>query len=144
MLGCWLILHSFFLQAIASVDREEMFVEHMKERERRKRAEEKAARKRKLQDFRELLERSSGIKVCSSCHHDAVYFQQLQLSPSCCVFPPIAAVAVMLCIFSNCTHLASIPGENVCAMFRFCHAHIELPCSVLSSGCNECRTVRFV
>lgn len=50
-------------QAIASVDREEMFLEHMKERERRKRAEEKAARKRKLQDFRELLERSSGIKV---------------------------------------------------------------------------------
>ena len=51
------------LQAIASVDREEMFAEHMKERERRKRAEEKAARKRKLQDFKELLERSSGIKV---------------------------------------------------------------------------------
>ena len=66
------------LQAIASVDREEMFVEHMKERERRKRAEEKAARKRKLQDFRELLERSSGIKVCSRWHHHAVYFQQLQ------------------------------------------------------------------
>ena len=40
-----------------------MFAEHMKERERRKRAEEKAARKRKLQDFKELLERSSGIKV---------------------------------------------------------------------------------
>ena len=50
----------------------------MKERDRRKRAEEKAARKRKLQDFRELLERSSGIKVRSRCHHDAVYFQQLQ------------------------------------------------------------------
>ncbi|DBB01103.1 TPA: hypothetical protein ACH3X1_000995 [Trebouxia sp. C0004] len=50
-------------KAIASVDREEMFVEHMKERDRRKRAEEKAARKRKLQDFRELLERSSGIKA---------------------------------------------------------------------------------
>ena len=51
------------VQAIASVDREEMFAEHMKERERRKRAEEKAARKRKLQDFRELLERTSDIKV---------------------------------------------------------------------------------
>ncbi|KAL0047243.1 hypothetical protein WJX82_010442 [Trebouxia sp. C0006] len=50
-------------KAIASVDREEMFVEHMKERERRKRAEEKTARKRKLQDFRELLERTSGIKA---------------------------------------------------------------------------------
>ena len=50
----------------------------MKERDRRKRAEEKAARKRKLQDFRELLERSSGIKVCSSCHHHAVYFPKLQ------------------------------------------------------------------
>ena len=52
-----------YVQAIASVDRQEMFVEHMKERERRKRAEEKAARKRKMQDFKELLERSSGIKV---------------------------------------------------------------------------------
>ena len=40
-----------------------MFAEHMKERERRKRAEEKAARKRKLQEFRELLERTSDIKV---------------------------------------------------------------------------------
>lgn len=68
---------SCFLQAIASVDREEMFVEHMKERERRKRAEEKAARKRKLQDFRELLERSSGIKVCFDCHHHAVNIQRL-------------------------------------------------------------------
>lgn len=45
------------------MDREEMFAEHMKERERRKRADEKAARKRKLQDFRELLERTSDIKV---------------------------------------------------------------------------------
>lgn len=51
------------MQAIASVDREEMFAEHMKERERRKRAEEKAARKRRMQDFRELLERTSYIKV---------------------------------------------------------------------------------
>ena len=51
------------VQAIASVDREEMFGEHMKERERRKRAEEKAARKRKLQDFKELLQRTSYIKV---------------------------------------------------------------------------------
>lgn len=58
------------MQAIASVDREEMFAEHMKERERRKRAEEKAARKRKLQDFRELLERTSDIKVyiCRTYH----------------------------------------------------------------------------
>lgn len=71
-LGCCLISESCFPQAIASVDREEMFVEHMKERDRRKRAEEKAARKRKLQDFRELLERSSGIKVCSRCYHHAV------------------------------------------------------------------------
>jgi len=60
------------------VDREEMFVEHMKERERRKRAEEKAARKRKLQDFRELLERTSGIKVRSRCHHHAVNYLKLQ------------------------------------------------------------------
>lgn len=43
-----------------------MFAEHIKERERRKRAEEKAARKRKLREFKDLLERSSGIKVCSS------------------------------------------------------------------------------
>lgn len=52
------------LQAVQSVDREEMFAEHIKERERRKRADEKAARKRKLQEFKDLLERSSGIKVC--------------------------------------------------------------------------------
>lgn len=45
-----------------------MFAEHMKERERRKRAEEKAARKRKLQDFRYLLERTSSIKVTSQAH----------------------------------------------------------------------------
>lgn len=51
-------------QAVQSVDREEMFAEHIKERERRKRAEEKAARKRKLREFKDLLERSSGIKVC--------------------------------------------------------------------------------
>lgn len=59
------------MQAIASVDREEMFAEHMKERERRKRAEEKAARKRKLQNFRELLERTSDIKVqiCTRTHN---------------------------------------------------------------------------
>ena len=59
------------MQAIASVDREEMFAEHMKERERRKRADEKAARKRKLQDFRELLERTSDIKVSSTGHNAA-------------------------------------------------------------------------
>ncbi|KAL3141198.1 hypothetical protein ABBQ38_003538 [Trebouxia sp. C0009 RCD-2024] len=53
-------------KAIASVDREEMFAEHMKERERRKRADEKAARKRKLQDFKELLERTSDIKASTS------------------------------------------------------------------------------
>lgn len=62
---CMLTTIRLLPQAVASVDREEMFLEHMKERERRKRAEEKAARKRKLQDFRELLERSSGIKVRS-------------------------------------------------------------------------------
>ena len=55
------------MQAVQSVDREEMFLEHLKERERRKRAEDKAARKRKLQEFKDLLERSSGIKVCPSC-----------------------------------------------------------------------------
>ena len=43
-----------------------MFQEHLKERERRKRAEDKAARKRKLQEFKDLLERSSGIKVWPS------------------------------------------------------------------------------
>ena len=97
-----------------------MFVEHMKERERRKRAEEKTARKRKLQDFRELLERSSGIKVRSRCHHHAVNYE-------------------------TATHLESIPGAYAYAMFKFCHAQTELPCNVLSSGCpGGSRTVRFV
>lgn len=64
------------VQAIASVDREEMFAEHMKERERRKRADEKAARKRKLQDFRELLERTSDIKVSlRHSNHEAMAHQ---------------------------------------------------------------------
>lgn len=99
---------SLLLQAIASVDREEMFAEHMKERERRKRAEEKAARKRKLQDFRELLERTSDIKVYSC----STYYQYQQLHqhstqslwPFCVCAREIAArlhPSQCLCSFTN-------------------------------------------
>ena len=100
--GHWaaVVPDSCSLQAIASVDREEMFVEHMKERERRKRAEEKAARKRKLQDFRELLERSSGIKVCSSCHHYAVYSYKLQSTQGAYQVIRMCQVHILPCICS--------------------------------------------
>ena len=52
------------LQAItSSSEREEMFLEHLKERDRRRRAEEKAERKRKMTAFTDLMREMPAIKV---------------------------------------------------------------------------------
>ena len=54
------------LQAItSSSEREEMFLEHLKERDRRRRAEEKAERKRKMTAFTDLMREMPAIKVGS-------------------------------------------------------------------------------
>ena len=51
-------------QAITySSEREEMFLEHLKERDRRRRAEEKAERKRKMAAFTDLMREMPAIKV---------------------------------------------------------------------------------
>ena len=93
------------LQAVQSVDREEMFAEHIKERERRKRADEKAARKRKLQEFKDLLERSSGIKVCCLLNHCILGVLLVSSSMVEIAAGPVLALAWASISLINCLHV---------------------------------------
>ena len=52
------------LQALADDrEREELYTEFMKERDRKEREEKKKERRRRMTAFKELLEQTSGIKV---------------------------------------------------------------------------------
>lgn len=48
-------------------EREELYTEFMKERDRKEREEKKKERRRRMTAFKELLEQTSGIKVKSTC-----------------------------------------------------------------------------
>lgn len=53
------------VQAVPERDREELFHDAQKERDKREKEERKADRKRKAVAFKELLANTSGIKVTS-------------------------------------------------------------------------------
>ena len=57
-------------------EREELYTEFMKERDRKERDEKKKERRRRMTAFKELLEQTSGIKV---------QFEAQQLSFESCV-----------------------------------------------------------
>lgn len=48
-------------------EREELYTEFMKERDRKEREEKKKERRRRMTAFKELLEQTSGIKVRHGC-----------------------------------------------------------------------------
>lgn len=52
---------------VDSKEREELFSDYVRDRDKRLREEEKAERKRKRDGFRELLERTSLVKVRQKC-----------------------------------------------------------------------------
>ncbi len=62
-----------YMQAVVDDrEREELFTEFMKERDRKEREEKKKERRRRMTAFKDLLDQTSGIKVCE-------WHEQLQL-----------------------------------------------------------------